>query len=121
MQVKSRQIWGDLIYTPDSDLVAVLMHLGYYAHNLLHPPNSVVEVRALIKLLPPQSSYPSKARFVKSRAWNTATEGCSFQVRAQATCSRWGPCCCTAPACCVGACMRNAQHTNQEGPEEGQS
>lgn len=45
-RVKARQIWGDLIYTPDSDIVAVLMHLGYYAHNLVHPPNIVVEVRA---------------------------------------------------------------------------
>mmetsp|Transcript_27769 Transcript_27769/g.70787 ORF Transcript_27769/g.70787 Transcript_27769/m.70787 type:complete len:333 (-) Transcript_27769:359-1357(-) len=79
-RVKSRQIWGDLVYTPDSDLVAVLMHLGYFAHNLSHPPNTVVEVRVLVKLLPPQSSYPSKARFVKSRAWSTATEGCSYQV-----------------------------------------
>eukprot|EP00882_Tetradesmus_deserticola_P019069 GHRQ01020514.1.p1 GENE.GHRQ01020514.1~~GHRQ01020514.1.p1 ORF type:complete len:213 (+),score=68.15 GHRQ01020514.1:973-1611(+) len=32
-QVKSRQLWGEDIYTDDSDLVAVLLHLGYYASN----------------------------------------------------------------------------------------
>lgn len=89
-QVKSRQIWGDLVYTPDSDLVAVLMHLGYYAHTLSHPPANVVEVRVLIKLVPPQASYPSKARFVKSRAWNSPTEVCAFRVRWPEPCGQMG-------------------------------
>jgi hypothetical protein len=26
------------------------MHLGYYAHNLLHPPNIVVEVRCTLRI-----------------------------------------------------------------------
>jgi hypothetical protein len=33
LQVKSRQLWGEDVYTDDSDLVAVLLHLGYYASN----------------------------------------------------------------------------------------
>ena len=53
-QVKTRQIWGDSIYTGDSDIVAVLMHLGYFAHYLSQPPPQVQEFRALIRLLPPQ-------------------------------------------------------------------
>lgn len=79
-RVKSRQIWGDVIYTPDSDIVAVLMHLGYYASNLAQPPPNVVEVRALIRVLPPQDSYSSKARFVKSRSWSSSNETCSYKV-----------------------------------------
>lgn len=79
-QVKSRQFWGDMVYTHDSDLVAVLMHQGYYAHTLSHPPSSVVEVHVVIKLLPPQEKYPSKLRFVKSRAWGSPTGVCAFQV-----------------------------------------
>ncbi len=55
-QVKARQIWGDGVYTFDSDLVAVLMHMGYYAHYLSHPPSTASEFRALLKLLPPQVS-----------------------------------------------------------------
>jgi Histone deacetylation protein Rxt3 len=37
-QVKARQLWGDKIYTDDSDVVAVLMHLGYYG---MHNPSQV--------------------------------------------------------------------------------
>lgn len=82
-QVKSRQIWGDTVYTSDSDLVAVLMHMGFYAHYLSHPPNTVAEFRALLKLLPPQEKYNSRARFVKSRLWCSPGDGCSYQVRWQ--------------------------------------
>jgi hypothetical protein len=79
-QVKARQIWGDTVYTADSDLVAVLMHMGFYAHYLSHPPNTVAEFRALLKLLPPQEKYNSRARFVKSRLWCSPGDGCSYQV-----------------------------------------
>mmetsp|Transcript_25976 Transcript_25976/g.56618 ORF Transcript_25976/g.56618 Transcript_25976/m.56618 type:complete len:354 (-) Transcript_25976:777-1838(-) len=79
-RVKARQIWGDLIYTPDSDVVAVLMHMGYYAYYLGHPPPAVLDFRVLLRLLPPQEKYTSKARFVKSRAWCSSNEGCSFKV-----------------------------------------
>jgi Histone deacetylation protein Rxt3 len=30
-QVRARQVWGSDIYTEDSDIVAVLMHTGYYS------------------------------------------------------------------------------------------
>ncbi|KAL6765788.1 hypothetical protein V8C86DRAFT_2449554 [Haematococcus lacustris] len=81
-RVKSRQIWGDLVYTPDSDLVAVLMHMGYYAPHLAHPPSAVIEVRVLIKLVDARaiSSYPSKARFLKSRAWGKTEAAFAYQV-----------------------------------------
>jgi len=84
-RVKARQIWGDHDgYSPDSDVVAVLMHLGHYAHNLTSPPPNVVEVRAHIRLMPPRGVYPSKARFLKSREWvgsaERPQESCCFKV-----------------------------------------
>ncbi len=42
-QVKARQLWGDHVYTDDSDIVAVLMHLGYYATNNTSNPSQVSE------------------------------------------------------------------------------
>ncbi len=32
-QVRARQLWGSDVYTEDSDLVAVLMHCGYWFHS----------------------------------------------------------------------------------------
>ena len=56
-QVRARQLWGNEIYTQDSDLVAVLMHLGYYNHALAAPPANALEVSSqqayfYIELLP---------------------------------------------------------------------
>jgi hypothetical protein len=31
--VRARQLWGTDVYTEDSDLVAVLMHCGYWYHS----------------------------------------------------------------------------------------
>lgn len=31
--VRARQLWGSDVYTEDSDLVAVLMHCGYWYHS----------------------------------------------------------------------------------------
>ena len=45
VQVRARQLWGNEIYTQDSDLVAVIMHLGYYNHSITSPPAGALEVR----------------------------------------------------------------------------
>ncbi|KAG1671779.1 hypothetical protein FOA52_000156 [Chlamydomonas sp. UWO 241] len=79
-RVKTRQLWGDCIYTSDSDVVAVLMHLGYFPHYLPSAPPQVQELHVLLRLVPPQQTYPSKARFLKSRAWCSPVKGCAFQV-----------------------------------------
>lgn len=80
--MRARQLWGNEIYTQDSDLVAVLMHGGYYNQALSAPPSSVAEVRAIVQPLPPQPAYQSSARnSIRSRAWGTAVEGCSYRVR----------------------------------------
>lgn len=42
--MRARQLWGNIVYTQDSDLVAVLMHNGFYNHSLQQPPASMAEV-----------------------------------------------------------------------------
>ena len=80
-QVRSRQLWGNGIYTQDSDLVAVLMHCGYYNQAVCHSGAQLAEMRTHIVLLPPQTAYASCARNnIRSRAWGSTTEGCSYQV-----------------------------------------
>jgi hypothetical protein len=44
-QVRARQLWGNIVYTQDSDLVAVLMHNGFYNHALQQPPAGMAEAR----------------------------------------------------------------------------
>lgn len=79
-QVRGSQLWGTDIYTDDSDLVAVLMHTGYYRPTATPPPPAIHELRATIRVLPPQDSYTSTLRnSVRSRAWGAAS-GCSYQV-----------------------------------------
>eukprot|EP01018_Ginkgo_biloba_P023775 Gb_35031 [translate_table: standard] len=79
-QVRGSQLWGTDIYTDDSDLVAVLMHTGYYRPTASPPPLAIHELRATIRVLPPQDSYTSTLRnSVRSRAWGAAS-GCSYRV-----------------------------------------
>eukprot|EP00208_Stichococcus_sp_RCC1054_P006746 CAMPEP_0206141198 /NCGR_PEP_ID=MMETSP1473-20131121/12087_1 /ASSEMBLY_ACC=CAM_ASM_001109 /TAXON_ID=1461547 /ORGANISM="Stichococcus sp, Strain RCC1054" /LENGTH=369 /DNA_ID=CAMNT_0053535663 /DNA_START=229 /DNA_END=1338 /DNA_ORIENTATION=+ len=80
-QVRARQLWGSDIYTEDSDLVAALMHAGFYSISLPAAPPSVAEVRAVVALLPPEQHYPSASRHsIRSRAWGASLQGCSFKV-----------------------------------------
>ncbi|VFQ99418.1 unnamed protein product [Cuscuta campestris] len=79
-QVRGGQLWGTDVYTDDSDLVAVLMHTGYCRPTASPPPPSVQELRATIRVLPPQESYVSSLRNnVRSRAWGSGIE-CSYRV-----------------------------------------
>jgi hypothetical protein len=81
-QVKARHLWGDTVYTDDSDLVSVLMHMGYFCNTITHPPPQMSEVHAVLELLPPRDSYPSNFRnSVRSRAWCAKLTTCSYQVR----------------------------------------
>ena len=81
VQVKSRQLWGDKVYTDDSDLVAVLMHLGYFATNNASVSPQVLTFHALLRLLPPRDQYTSCFRnAVRSRAWFAKVDGCSYEV-----------------------------------------
>lgn len=79
-QVRGSQLWGTDVYTDDSDLVAVLMHTGYYRPTASPPPPSIQDMRATIRVLAPQDSYTSTLRNnVRSRAWGAAS-GCSYSV-----------------------------------------
>lgn len=79
-QVRGGQLWGTDVYTDDSDLVAVLMHTGYCRPTASPPPSAIQELRAVIKVLPPQDCYISTLRNnVRSRAWGAAI-GCSYRV-----------------------------------------
>ncbi len=82
LQVKGRQLWGSEYYTHDSDLVAVLMHCGYVSNISGVPVNSVQEMRIVIQYHPSRPVYPSVLKNgIRSRAWGTAVEGCSYRVR----------------------------------------
>ncbi|KAK7283721.1 hypothetical protein RIF29_13456 [Crotalaria pallida] len=79
-QVRGGQLWGTDVYTYDSDLVAVLMHTGYCRPTASPPPTAIQELRATIRVLPPQDCYISTLRNnVRSRAWGAAI-GCSYRV-----------------------------------------
>jgi hypothetical protein len=81
-QVRARQLWGTDVYTSDSDVVAALMHQGYYSHALAAPPPGVAEVRAVLALLPPAARYVGSSRnAVRSRGWGVRPDtGCAFRV-----------------------------------------
>ena len=82
-QVKKRQLYGDLVYTHDSDLVAVLMHLGYF-RMMDTTPIGMVNVKAIIRVMPNQSFYPSSLRNnLLSRQWHCAQaqkKSCAYKV-----------------------------------------
>jgi len=80
-QVQSRQLWGSDIYTGDSDLVAILMHAGFYSHSLSAPPASVTEAHVVVTTLPVEKLYPAASRNnIRSRTWCGGLEGCSIKV-----------------------------------------
>jgi hypothetical protein len=65
-------------------VVAVLLHLGYYAASNVTCNPLIARFYAQVNLLPPQEQYLSATRnAVRSRCWFAKTEGCSFQVRAR--------------------------------------
>jgi len=83
--VKKRSIWGNDVYTADSDLFTVLIHQGYLPHNVSEPgfhwPEPARELRAMLRVLPAQAHYASHSRnTMKSRAWAAACFACSYCV-----------------------------------------
>jgi len=69
-QVRGHQLWGTDVYTSDSDVVAVLMHCGYYVPSLQVPP-SLHEIRARVRRVDDVSDeFRSSSRNgIRSRAW----------------------------------------------------
>ena len=63
-QVRARQLWGTDVYTEDSDLVAVLVHTGFYAlpSGGAAPPPGLTELRATLRPMPAQEGARRPAR-----------------------------------------------------------
>lgn len=79
--VKERKIWGDHVYSDDTDVVAAAMHQGFYCAQIKSPPPQVQEFRVRLELLRPQRKYGTIYRNgVRSREWPRLTEGCAFKV-----------------------------------------
>lgn len=82
----TRQLWGTDVYTADSDLVAVLLHMGYYRPSAVLPQN-LASVQVVIRATPhPEDGYPSSSRNgIRSRSWGTVKDGCGFVVESART------------------------------------
>ncbi|CAK9256354.1 unnamed protein product [Sphagnum jensenii] len=79
-QIRRRQLWGTDVYTDDSDIVAVLMHTGYYTPTATLPLHPASELHATIRIIPPQEMYTSMPRnSLRSRSWGGGS-GCSYRV-----------------------------------------
>ncbi|KAF9570218.1 hypothetical protein EC968_002097 [Mortierella alpina] len=103
-KVKKREVWGTDVYTDDSDIVAMLIHSGYYIppisphsseqdslqpttlhHNFVPNPlkhicpeyDLAVTLRVMPKLLKYQGSIRNR---IKSRTWNTGHDGVSLRI-----------------------------------------
>ncbi|QDZ18485.1 hypothetical protein HOP50_01g09890 [Chloropicon primus] len=85
-QVRSRQLWGSEVYTEDSDVVAVLVHMGFINLTLIDSVAS--DIRSLsvqLKVLPLQASYvSSNSNNIRSRSWNSFDQEearCSYSIK----------------------------------------
>jgi hypothetical protein len=82
---KKRCLWGDGIYTADSDLFSVLIHQAYMPARCMELafrwPTSMDHMRALLEVLPAQASYPgSCSNCIRSRSWPAPSFNCSYRV-----------------------------------------
>jgi len=70
-EVVERNVWGDEIYTNDSDLVAVLVHSGLKLKD--EPPNHVVV--AHLEILPGKEEYKSSTKYgYRTHKWIEPTD-----------------------------------------------
>jgi hypothetical protein len=82
---KKRCLWGDGIYTADSDLFSVLIHQAFMPARCMESafrwPQSMDHMRALLEVLPAQPSYPgSSSNCIRSRSWPALSFRCSYRV-----------------------------------------
>lgn len=64
-QVRARQLWGTDVYTEDSDLVACLVHTGFYKLTSASAPLGLIELRATLR---PVAGQPGAPRAPAPRA-----------------------------------------------------
>ncbi|XP_063901834.1 uncharacterized protein LOC135121436 [Zophobas morio] len=70
-------LFGSDIYTDDSDIVAILVHLGKV--KLSDTPPSY-DYLVTLEVLPPLPVYVSTSRGITSRSWEVGHEGCSIKL-----------------------------------------
>ena len=81
LAVKATQLWGTDVYTDESDVVAVLMHTGFFNSAVSEPPPILAEVQVFLRILPAQATYQSSLRnSVTSRNWHGEYDGLSYAV-----------------------------------------
>ncbi|KAG0488829.1 hypothetical protein HPP92_007640 [Vanilla planifolia] len=79
-ELKHAQLWGTDVYTIDSDIVSVLIHAGYYLLPSSPLLATIDELRATVRVLPPQDCYLSSVRNnIHSRAWGSSVH-CSYRI-----------------------------------------
>lgn len=84
--MKKRCLWGDGVYTADSDLFCALVHQGYLPWRSLEPsyswPDNMRELHAIIEVLPSLESYSGcHQNGMRSRSWGSPCHGCAFAIR----------------------------------------
>lgn len=84
--MKKRCLWGDGVYTADSDLFCALIHQGYLPWRSLEPsyswPDNMRELHAIIEVLPSPDSYSGCSQNgIRSRSWGSSCHNCSFSIR----------------------------------------
>ncbi|KAG0271278.1 hypothetical protein BGZ95_000921 [Linnemannia exigua] len=104
VKVKKREVWGTDVYTDDSDVVAMLIHAGYYIppthaqctdedslqpihqhHNFVSSPIKHIcpgfDLAVTLRVVPKLIKYQGSIRHrIKSRTWNTGHDGVSFRI-----------------------------------------
>lgn len=77
-QVRLRQLWGTDVYTDDSDLVAVLVHMGHVKLKATAPKTPLL---ISLRVCPAQASYSGSERNgLRSRDWADKHDGVSYKV-----------------------------------------
>jgi hypothetical protein len=97
-RIRDHELWGSMIYTDDSDLISVLVHLGFLklpkapAYNPITPNkpcipgipqgfNLINDWIVEIRILPTLPNYRgSDLKGYKSRSWGGDHDGVSYQV-----------------------------------------
>ncbi|KAF9999812.1 hypothetical protein BGZ65_004880, partial [Modicella reniformis] len=104
IKVKKRELWGTDIYTDDSDVVAMLIHAGYFIppinirgndqdsiqpdgqqHNFAAEPIKHIcpsyDLAVTLRVLPTLIKYQGSIRNrIKSRTWNSKHDGQSLRI-----------------------------------------
>lgn len=82
---KKRHIWGDHVYTADTDLFAAMVHEAVLPSKCTEQPfawpSAVLHLRAILRVKPPQKGYQGTLRNgMRSRSWPNKCFEFSYSV-----------------------------------------